>query len=48
MFCARTEHEVRSAYIALNYFIRGLRFHEFRVLRAAVSKMPRSPLEIFY
>jgi hypothetical protein len=48
MFFARTERQLRSAYIALHYFILGLRVHEFRVLRAAVSKMPLSPLEIDY
>jgi hypothetical protein len=48
MFWARTERQVRSAYVALHHFMLGMRFHEFGVLRAAVSKMPRSPLEIAY
>ena len=48
MFWVRTERQKCSAYIAVNYFILGLHFHEFRALRAAVSKMPKSPLEIIY
>jgi hypothetical protein len=48
MVWARTERQLRSAYIALHHFILGLRFHELGILRAAVSKMPRSPLEIAY
>jgi hypothetical protein len=48
MFWARTERQKRSAYIAVNYFILGRHFHEFSALRAAVSKMPKSPLEIVY
>src|SRR5262249_50271315 len=38
----------RSACLALTHFLMGFRFHELRALRAAVSKMPRSPLEITY
>jgi hypothetical protein len=48
MFWARTERQRRSAYIAWHHFILGLRFHEMRALRAAVSKKPPSPLEIVY
>ena len=43
-----TGREQRSAYLALTHFLMGFRFHELTALRAAVSKMPRSPLEITY
>ena len=48
MFWARTDRDQRSAYIVLTHFILGFRFHELKVLRAALSKKPASPLGITY
>jgi hypothetical protein len=48
MFWIRDERARRSAYIAVDYFILRLRFHELKMLRDAVSKKPRSPLGITY
>jgi hypothetical protein len=48
LFWAPTERERRAAYVVLSHFILGFRFHELNVLRAAMSKKPRSPLETTY
>src|SRR5258707_5631255 len=48
LFWIREERAKRSVYVALRHFLRGLRFHEFACLRAALSKKPASPLEITY
>ena len=38
----------RALYIALFHFILGFRFQELKILRAATSKKPTSPLDISY
>jgi hypothetical protein len=48
LFWIRVESAKRAAYIAVDYFILGFRFHEFKPLRDAVSKKPASPLGIIY
>ena len=42
------EKRRRSAFVLTHHFFLGLRFHEFRVLRAATSKTPADPLRVTY